>query len=89
MIDLIFTGFGEIFGYGIMLSLLLLFSVLGFIFFRNLGILAGTVGFLLMAYMAWYYPIIQVPIISTGLVVGIFIIFGLFVGFLVYELINR
>lgn len=89
MIDIIFAGFGEIFGYGVMMSLLLVLTVLAFVFFRGIGVIAGTVGVMLMLYMAWYYPILEIPIISTGLVVGAFIVFGLIFGFIIYELINR
>jgi len=89
MIQDIFIGFSEIFGYGIMISFILMIFVLVFIFSRGIGMIAGTVGFLSMLYLAWYYPVIEVPLINQGLVIGAFIIFGLFLGSLIYLAISR
>lgn len=86
MISEIFVGFQDIFGYTIMAFLIFIVLVVLMSISRGLGFIATIIVFVMGVFLLYSKEITDVPIVTLDLAIPIFIIFGLFFGFLVYNI---
>jgi len=89
MINDIIIGLSNIFGYGGFVLMLFVFVALTFAFNQGLGFIASIVSVMLTIYMMYSLDITLAPLVSSNMIIGIFIIFGLLTGFLVYAALVR
>lgn len=89
MFDIIIVGLGEIFGFELVIALLLIFSFLLMVISRGAGI-TGTIGtFFLTVYLFSTQKLGGYYLLSNDWFITVIILIGCFIGFLVYMIFMR
>lgn len=89
MFDIIIAGLGEIFGFELIVALLLIFSFLLMVISRGAGITASIGTFFLTVYLFSNEKLGGYYLLSNDWFITVVILLGLFIGFLVYMLFWR
>ena len=89
MFDIIISGLGEIFGFELVVALLLIFSFLLMVISRGAGITATIGTFFLTVYLFSNEKLGGYYLLSNDWFITVVILLGLFIGFLVYMIFWR
>jgi len=89
MFDIIISGLGNIFGFELVVGLLLIFSFLLMVISRGAGITATLATFFLAIYLFSNNKLGGNYLINMDWFITVVLLMGLFIGFLMYMLIWR
>ena len=87
--DMILVGLGDIFGYELVVALLLMFSFIIMIISRGAGVTAVIGTFFLSVYLFANNKIGDYYLLTNDWLLTVVLLVGLFMGFLVYMLFWR
>lgn len=89
MFDVIIAGLGNIFGFELVVALLLIFSFLLMVISRGAGITATIGTFFLSVYLFSNNKLGGYYLLSNDWFITVVLLLGLFIGFIVYMLFWR
>jgi len=89
MFEMIIAGLGEIFGFELVVGLLLIFSFILMVVSRGAGITATLGTFFLTIYLFSNNKLGGYYLISNDWFITVVLLIGLFIGFMVYMIFGR